>query len=265
MKNTIIEKYKGALAILVKKPILLWGLSLLSQLLMILAVIFGVLPIVSLPIVFALEAGLYVLYLKGYRGEEVASADLFTGFKKFMHVAGGMAWMYLWVFIWGLIPIAGIVFAVVKAYEYAFVPYILINEPEVGATEALKKSQTMTKGLKAKMFWSEFIVAIAFMIVALILGWLSEIRYIGGMFGLVLFVVDVVYSLFAPIFLGLIRAGFYDNANKAETPMILPELAEEVPVAEAKTVSEEAPVAEEAAEEVTEEVVEEAAEEAAEE
>ena len=242
MKNTVIEKYKGALAILAKKPILLWGLSLLSQLLMVLAALFGVLPIISLPITFALEAGLYTLYLKGYRGEEVSSADLFTGFKRFMHTAGGMAWMYLWVFIWALIPVAGIVFAIIKAYEYAFVPYILINEPEVGATEALKKSKGMTNGIKAKMFWSEFVASAAVAVVCLILGLFAEIPYIGGIFGLVLLVVDIVCALFMPIFLGLIRAGFYDTAHKAETPMILPELSEEVPIVEAEVVSEEAPV-----------------------
>ena len=60
--------------------------------------------------------------------------------------------------------------------------------------------------------------------------------------GLVLFVVDIVCALFMPIFLGLIRAGFYDTAHKAETPMILPELSEEVPIVEAEVVSEEVPV-----------------------
>lgn len=247
MKNTVIEKYKGALAILAKKPILLWGLSLLSQLLMCLAVLFGVLPIISLPITFALEAGLCMLYLKGYRGEEVSSADLFTGFKKFMHTAGGMAWMYLWLFIWSLIPIAGIVFVVIKAYEYCFVPYILINEPEIGATDALKKSKGMTSGLKAKMFWSEFIVVVAWFVAALVLALFAEIPYIGGIFGLALAVVNIACVLFVPIFLGLIRAGFYDIARKAETPMTLPELSEEIPIVDAEIVTEEAS-AEEAAE-----------------
>ncbi len=215
MKQTIIATYRGALDILKKKPVLLWGLSLLTQFLAILASIFGIVPIVYLPIVLALNASLNVLYLKGFRGEEVSSADIFTGFKKFMHVAGGMAWMGLWIIIWSMVPIVGFVFAIIKTYEYAFTPYILITMPEIGATEALKKSQEMTKGLKAKMFWSEILIPVAIYIIVFVVGLLAMIPILGILFGLALFVFMVLVSLLCPIFLGLIRAGFYDGAEKA--------------------------------------------------
>lgn len=218
MKQTILETYRGALNILKKKPVLLWGLTLLTQLLTGLASMFGIVPIVYVPIVLALSASLCILYLKGYRGEEVSSADIFTGFKNFMHVAGGMAWMYLWILIWGLIPFAGFVFAIIKSYEYAFTPYILITMPEIGATEALKKSKEMTNGLKAKMFWSEVLIPIAFVIVVLVIGLFAAIPYIGVLFGIVLVVFILVFALLYSIFMGLIRAGFYDGAEKALEP-----------------------------------------------
>ncbi len=218
MKQTIIATYRGALEILKKKPVLLWGLSLLTQFLAALASIFGIVPIVYLPIVLALNASLSVLYLKGFRGEEVSSADIFTGFKKFMHVAGGMAWMGLWIILWSLIPIVGFVFAIIKAYEYAFTPYILITMPEIGATDALKKSKEMTKGLKAKMFWSEILIPVAVYIIVFVVGLLAMIPVLGILFGLALFIFLVLVAVLSPIFLGLIRAGFYDGAEKALAP-----------------------------------------------
>lgn len=229
MFNEILNTYKGALSILKKKPILLWGLSLLSSFLSILAVLFGILPIVYLPISFVLNAGLAALYLKGYRGEEVKTDDIFVGFKSFLHVAGGMAWQALWIVLWALIPVAGIVLAVIKAYEYAFTPYILIHHPEISATEALKKSKEMTNGYKLKMFLSSLIVSVALFFVGLILGSLAAIPYIGWIFGLAAFVLNVVVALFSGIFFGLIEAGFYDASEKiaypvASEPVAVPEI-----------------------------------------
>ena len=116
-----------ALQVLVQKPIRLWGLSLLCQLLVTLATGLSVIPIIFLPIIFVLNAGMAAVYLTGYRGGEVNSDALFAGFKRFFKVAGGMGWMALWIFIWGMIPVAGIVFAVIKSYSYRFVPYIMIQ------------------------------------------------------------------------------------------------------------------------------------------
>lgn len=231
MKQTITATYRNALEILKKKPVLLWGLTLLTQLITLLACLFGIVPIVYLPIVFALEAGLCSLYLKGYRGEEVSSADIFVGFKKFAHVAGGMAWMALWILIWSLIPVAGFVFAIIKTYEYRFTPYILLSMPEIGATDALKKSQEMTKGLKAKMFWSEALVIICFYVVALVLLLFARIPFIGVLFGIILFLFYIVFIALAPIFLGLIIAGFYDGAEKELAPEVVPEVVAAAPEA----------------------------------
>ena len=204
MFKSIIEKYKGSLAILMKKPILLWGLTLLAQLLSFLAVPFGILPIISLPISWALSVGLSMLYLKGYRGNGVETDDVFVGFKNFKHNVLGMGWMQLWTLIWSPVPLMNII----KSYEYCFTPYILVEMPELSPTEALKKSKEMTAGYKLQMF---------------VLGVLAvEIPYIGLIFGLILFAFCIAVVLFAPIFLGLIRAGFYDHSKLSRTPMTLP-------------------------------------------
>lgn len=64
-------------------PFKLWGLSLLSSLLTILVLVFGVLPIVIVPVIAVLSAGMAAVYLDGFNGKEVYSDQLFKGFKDF--------------------------------------------------------------------------------------------------------------------------------------------------------------------------------------
>lgn len=227
--SSIFANYLASLNVLKKKPVLLWGLSLLSNLISFLVVILGFLPIITLPITLILEASLAVVYLKGLRGEEVCSKDLFSGFSNWKHVAGGMLWMTLWIFIWSLIPIVGVVFSVIKTYEYAFTPYILMTRPEIDAMDALKESKKLTKGLKGKMFGADALIVVAFIICAIVLGVFSIIPFIGSLFRMILFLIGVAYALFAPIFLGLVRAKFYDDAQNvpAKNPAPAPAPAQE--------------------------------------
>lgn len=206
--------YKRSLNILKSMPLRLWGLSLLSGLLTILILIFGVLPIITIPVIAVLTAGMAMVYLDGYKGKEVYSDQLFAGFKNFTHVAGGMCWQLLWVLIWMLIPIAGIVLAVIKSLEYAFTPYILLDEPSVSATEALRKSMQDTKGYKWKMFLATMLPVIGYAALTFILGLLARIPFVGILFGLVSFIVSLVFGLLAPLFIGLVKAGFYEYAKK---------------------------------------------------
>ncbi len=216
--NSIMQNYKSAIAVLSKRPIILWGLTLLCNFLITLAGILGAIPIISLPITFAFEASLSMLYLKGLRGNAVDSKDLFTGFSNFKRIAGGMAWMYLWILLWGLIPIVGIVFAVIKTYSYRFTPYILMTRPEVHAMDAIKESMKMTKGIRGKMFWADAFLYIGYGVCSLILGLFAAIPYIGVLFGIILFVFVLLYLAVSQIFLGLVTASFYENACKAPAP-----------------------------------------------
>lgn len=215
----ILKNYKVALGVLLKKPVLLWGLSLLSMLLMMLIAVFGLIPLIVVPVVVTLEASLYMLFYKGLKGEEVSSADLFTGFSNFKHVAGGMLWAELWVIIWGLIPIVGPIFAIIKSYEYRFTPFILMTRPEIGATDAIKESKKMTYGIKGSMFGADIFIALGFYVIVLVLSLFAQIPYIGVLFGIALFVLYVLYVALCPIFYGLVMASYYDNALPKESPI----------------------------------------------
>ena len=77
--------YKRAFNVLSKMPFKLWGLSLLSSLLTILVLVFGVLPIVIVPVIAVLSAGMAAVYLDGFNGKEVL---FLTSFSKVLKIFG---------------------------------------------------------------------------------------------------------------------------------------------------------------------------------
>lgn len=216
-----IQKYKQALDIILKKPIMLWGLSLLSVIITVLLTLVTT-PIFALgtAIGWLVSCGMIKVYLDGLKGKEVNSDQLFAAFNKnALRVIGAMAWMGLWVVIWCLVPIAGPVLAIVKSYSYKFVPYIIMTRPDVTATQALRLSMEMTKGKKGQMFLADLCFFGGIFVVSFVLGLLTAIPFIGILFGLVTFVFTLAVTLFSPIFVGLYSAAFYDDTEvKEEVP-----------------------------------------------
>lgn len=98
----IMMIYKRALAVLMRKPIKLWGISLLACFLTpVLTGLCGVaIPGLGLAISLLLSTSMLMVYLHGYRGEDVQVLQLFDCFKDWAtvkRVVLGLAWMYLWV------------------------------------------------------------------------------------------------------------------------------------------------------------------------
>lgn len=216
----MIKKIYGrAFTVLSRKPLKLWGLSLLSVLLVFLAnLMFGIIPGVGIAIGLLFDVALVMIFLRGYLGEEIRTLQLFDCFKDWKtikRVLCGMGYMYLWVFLWSLIPVVGIVFAVIRSYEYRLTPYILMMEPDVPATEAYKVSKKRTEGFKAKMFWADLLWILIVWVAFLILVLLAQIKYIGFIFGLVAFLLYFAFCLFAVLFAGLIQAAFYVEIQRA--------------------------------------------------
>lgn len=78
-------------------------------------------------------------------------SDLFSTFKRgrYLNVVKGMAWRYLFNFLWYLLFIVP---GIVKSYAYSMVPYILADNPNIGYKRALNLSMNMTYGHKGKIF-----------------------------------------------------------------------------------------------------------------
>ena len=205
--------YKKSFSALKKQPFRLWGIALLGAFLYLAACIgFIAVPAVTFCVNLLLSASLAMIFLNSYRtGLEPKTAYLFAAFRKdrIWRVLGGMAWMQLWIFLWSLIPIVGIVFGVIRAYEYAFVPYILMTRDDVRPTEAIKVSKAETMGYKGKLFGADLLLEGAYFVVILLLSLLSMIPYVGIVFTILRIVLTVAFGVLAPLFLGILHAAFY--------------------------------------------------------
>lgn len=219
----ISNLYQKTFSVLMKRPFKLWGITLLSGvLLMAVHVGFIGIPAVGFCAALLLEASMSMIYLNSYRtGLEPKTSYLLAAFRKdrIWRVLGGMAWMNLWIFLWFLIPIVGFVFAAIRAYEYRFVPYILMTRDDVKPTEALKVSKEETMGYKGKLFGADLLLEGVYLVAILLLSLFSRIPYVGIVFTILRVVLSVAFSVLAPLFLGILHAAFYveiQNRRAAE-------------------------------------------------
>ncbi len=217
--------FKNAIEILKRKPLMLWGVSLLCVIVTSLVQIgAGFIPIVAIPIVITLEAGMAALYLDGYNGKEVNSKQLFHGFTKecFPRVTAGMLWQYLWTIIWSFVPVMN----VIKIYQYAFTPYILLTRPDVSPLEALKLSMKETYGYKGRMFGASILMVLILWAVILVSALVMIIPVIGWVVGPVAMVCAIILY---PLFTGLVMAGFYEEAKRGNFKPVYPQYTYQAP------------------------------------
>lgn len=98
----------------------------------------------------ALDMGLIYLFMDVRNGEELKISTLFKAFSENF----GKAWclyflMNLFISLWSLLFIIP---GFVKAYSYSMAPYILAENPEISALEAINRSKEMTMGYKGDLF-----------------------------------------------------------------------------------------------------------------
>ena len=212
--------YTRALEVLMKKPLKLWGLSLLSIFLIsTLSGLCGIaIPVLGIAVGCLISTAMTMIFLKGYRGEESNTLDLFAYFKDWAtakRILLGLGWTYLWITLWALIPFIGPIIAIVRIYEYRLVPYILVFEPEVPITEARKISSKRTMGYKLQMWLADFVYALIVGIALFVLAMFSVIPVLGLIFILAAFVLEVLFMVLAPLFAGLVKAAFYEEITKS--------------------------------------------------
>lgn len=212
--------YGEVFNVIKQKPLKLWGISLLAILLT--GIISGIcgaaVPVVGTIVGLLISTAMTVIFLKGFRGEEIDTTMLFMCFKDWntiKRVLLGLGWMYLWVLIWGLIPVVGPIFAIIRTYEYRLTPYILLFNPEVSVTDAIKVSREKTEGYKLQMWLADFVFAIALLVAFIILSLFAAIPFLGLIFALSLFALVVCSIIFSPLFLGLVQAAFYEEITCA--------------------------------------------------
>ncbi len=88
-------------------------------------------------------------YLGLSRTNKAEIADLFGAFKLFGRVLGVYILMSLYVFLWSLLFIIP---GIVAAYRYRMAPYLLVDNPNIGMSGALRQSKEMMVGHKGELF-----------------------------------------------------------------------------------------------------------------
>ncbi len=205
--------YGRVFSVLARKPFRLWGITLLGIFISGLGTtLSGAVPLLAIAISLLMSLGINRVYLRGYRREDITVENLFDGFRAdFGKKLAGSAWAELFKLLWGLIPIVGFIFATIRKYEYAFVPYILMERPDVEPLEARKVSREETKGWKGLMFWADILMIILVIVVFFVLLLLCLIPVLGVLFRIVMFLYILACIAFLPLAYGLLHAAFYEE------------------------------------------------------
>ena len=107
----------------------------------------NILSLLALP----LSWGLTVSLLRNHREESVDLENLFDGFRggRYTRVFCAIFLVNLFTFFWALLLIIP---GIMKAFSYALTPYIIMDEPELTARQAITRSCEIMEGRRWKLF-----------------------------------------------------------------------------------------------------------------
>lgn len=97
-----------------------------------------------------LQYGLNSVFLKINRKQKTEMSDLFTGFSSDIgnKINAGVS-IYLFTFLWSLLLIIP---GIVASYSYSMTYFIMLDNPKMRSSDAIKKSKEMMKGHKMELF-----------------------------------------------------------------------------------------------------------------
>ena len=103
--------------------------------------------IITIPLAF----GFSVTFLNFMRGlnREAMVGQPFQMFKQYGRYLGTSLLTKIFIGLWSLLFVIP---GIIMTYAYAMTPYIMHDNPEMGAMECIKKSKAMMKGYKWKLF-----------------------------------------------------------------------------------------------------------------
>jgi len=127
-----------------------WGLAIGTY--VVYAVIIGVssvIPVAPLIIAGPLSLGLAIFMLALSRGEDTRLELIFKGFNSFGNSLGAYLLMVLFTVLWMLLLIVP---GIIAAISYSMTFFIMADDRNIGAMEAIDKSKKMMYGYKGKFF-----------------------------------------------------------------------------------------------------------------
>ena len=160
-----------------------------------LAVILGILAIIVVAAVLftvlvgnVMTVGGHGWMLRRWRGENVSVGDAFAAFRIYKPTVVTMLLRSVLVWLWSLLFIIP---GIVMGYAYSMAPYIIYENPNLTAGQAIKMSKKMTDGYKADLF----VLNLSF------IGWKLLVGLTGGLVGI----------FWANPYMGLTHAGAYED------------------------------------------------------
>ena len=119
--------------------------------------------------------------------EKAKLSEIKRGFSpNWLHNVGAMLLKDIFLCLWSLLFIIP---GIIKAYSYCMVPFILADNPNIGAKEAITLSRKMMDGNK----WRAFVLDLSF------IGWFLLVGLTGGILG-IFYVNPYVYSTHAELY-----------------------------------------------------------------
>lgn len=97
-----------------------------------------------------IQLGYGQFLLKQHDKLEPTWNDLFSQFHRFGQGFAQKFLRGLYCFLWGLLFIIP---GIVKAYSYAMTPYIMAENPDMSAQDAIRASMQLMDGHKGELFW----------------------------------------------------------------------------------------------------------------
>lgn len=113
----------------------------------------GTLSLIKVILGGVIQLGYTQYLLKQYDRKERNINDLFSQFERFGQGFLQAFLRALYVFLWSLLFVIP---GIVKAYSYSMTPFIMAENPEMSAKEAMKASQKLMDGHKWELFCLEF-------------------------------------------------------------------------------------------------------------
>lgn len=113
-----------------------------------------------------------------YSDHEVTKNIFIQGFSNYLHIVWGNLLMSIYLILWSLLLVVP---GILKYFAYAMTPYILVDNPELSADQAIHRSREMMNGRKFDLFYL-YLSFIGWYILALItcgIGFFWLIPYVG--------------------------------------------------------------------------------------
>ena len=156
----------------------------------------GAISLVGFILGGVVQIGYASYLLKQQDGEIHSIKDLFSQFDRFGQGFLQLFLRGLYSFLWGLLFIIP---GIVKSYAYAMTPFIMAENPDLTANEAIKLSQERMMGHKGELFW----LGLTFF------GWSLLAALTGG-----------IGSIFLNPYMNAAYAAFYRDQISPKTPVM---------------------------------------------